>query len=101
MSVTADKIKLPADYNALSPYWRRQVREQYVRLQNGNCCHCGKPLNKKPQDVMNENPPVNRSLFPVGFFKWPVHLHHNHTTGATIGAVHCYCNAVLWQYHGE
>jgi hypothetical protein len=41
------------------------------------------------------------SLFPKNFLKWPVHLHHSHDTGMTIGAVHSYCNAVLWQYHNE
>jgi hypothetical protein len=44
---------------------------------------------------------INVDLFPPNFFKWPVHLHHDHRTGMTIGAVHCRCNAVLWQYHGE
>ena len=37
----------------------------------------------------------------LNFFKWPVHLHHCHDTGMTTGAVHCYCNAVLWQYPGK
>lgn len=32
---------------------------------------------------------------------YPVHLHHDHKTGLTIGAVHAKCNAVLWQYYGE
>ena len=44
---------------------------------------------------------ITNSLFPPNFFKWPVHLHHSHDTGMTIGAVHARCNAVLWQYHGE
>jgi hypothetical protein len=44
---------------------------------------------------------INRKLFPEGFFRWPIHLHHDHTSGMTIGAVHNTCNAVLWQYHGE
>jgi hypothetical protein len=40
-------------------------------------------------------------LFPELFLKYPVHLHHSHVTGLTIGAVHAYCNAVLWVYHDE
>lgn len=44
---------------------------------------------------------VNMKLFPPNFFKHPVHLHHDHQTGMTIGAVHNHCNAVLWQYYGE
>jgi len=30
-----------------------------------------------------------------------MHLHHNHETDMTEGAVHAYCNAVLWQYEGK
>jgi hypothetical protein len=45
--------------------------------------------------------PINEKIFPPNFFKYPVHLHHDHNTGMTIGAVHAYCNAVLFQYHGE
>lgn len=43
---------------------------------------------------------IDERLFPKGFFDHPVHLHHNHDTGLTIGAIHCYCNAISWQYHG-
>lgn len=32
------------------------------------------------------------------FLQHPIHLQHNHTTGMTEGAVHNYCNAVMWQY---
>jgi len=44
---------------------------------------------------------IKKSLFPRGFFGYPIHLHHSHDTGMTIGAVHAHCNAVLWQYEGE
>ena len=44
---------------------------------------------------------IDEELVPENFFKYPVHLHHSHYTGMTIGAVHANCNAVLWQYHGE
>jgi len=58
------------------------------------------PLDGPPDESVSELP-VHRDLFPVGFFKNPHHLHHNHETGMTIGTVHAYCNAVLWEYHGE
>lgn len=93
-------MKLPVNYEALTPQERRGVREEYVRLQNGNCSHCGNPLNGKATDEVTGKR-INTRLFPPHFFKWPVHLHHDHRTGLTIGAVHCHCNAVLWQYHGE
>jgi len=44
---------------------------------------------------------INENLFPPKFLNWPVHLHHDHKTGMTVGAVHSHCNAVLWQYHNE
>jgi ribosomal protein L34E len=91
---------LPVDYSALTQPERRAVREEYVRRQRGKCSHCGSELSGAARgDVRAKR--VNARLFPPNFFKWPVHLHHCHKTGMTIGAVHNYCNAVLWQYHGE
>ena len=93
-------MKLPVNYNALHFSERKSVREEYVKRQAGKCCHCGGLLTEKPpKKILRKS--VDRSLFPENFFKWPVHLHHSHDTGMTIGAVHCYCNAVLWQHHGE
>ncbi len=90
-------MDLPVNYEEICQSERRIVREEYVKRQEGKCYHCGEPLDQKAE----ENKKVNRRLFPEGFFNWPIHLHHSHDTGMTIGAVHCYCNAVLWQYHGE
>lgn len=93
-------MELPVNYNLLSQKERRSVREEYARVQNGLCKHCGEPLVLEPsEDVMAMK--IDKNLFPVDFFKWPVHLHHSHKTGMTIGAVHSHCNAVLWQFHGE
>jgi len=93
-------IDLPADYRELTSFQRRKVREQYASLQAGKCSYCNEPLDGKASDeVMSKE--IKTRLFPEHFFKYPVHLHHDHDTGLTIGAVHCHCNAVLWQYHGE
>lgn len=93
-------LALPAVYDVLSASDRRLVRNEYVARQGGLCQHCGAPLDGRPSgEIMSM--PVDRRLFPASFFKWPVHLHHSHVTGLTIGAVHNRCNAVLWQYHGE
>lgn len=62
--------------------------------------HCGTLLSRAADQIVLSKP-IDVSLFPENFFRWPVHLHHSHKTGMTIGAVHAYCNAVLWQYHGE
>lgn len=93
-------MDLPVDYRALSQSERREVRKEYIKRQAGLCCYCGAPLEGDPaKDVASKR--VTESLFPHGFFDFPVHLHHNHVTGLTIGAVHCHCNAVAWEYDGE
>ena len=93
-------MKLPVNYDELHFSQRRVVRERYVEIQKNLCSHCGEPLNGAAhKDILKKR--VDKSLFPETFFEYPVHLHHDHKTGMTIGAVHNYCNAVLWQYHGE
>jgi len=93
-------VDLPVNYDKTPPAGRRMVREAYIEFQKGLCSHCDNPLHGKPSKSVKDLW-VDKSLFPKGFFSNPVHLHHSHETGMTIGAVHCYCNAVLWQYHGE
>jgi hypothetical protein len=93
-------VELPVNYDELEQSERRLVREEYIRVQEGLCQHCNEPLSgEASESVMSMK--INESLFPPRFLDWPVHLHHDHETGLTIGAVHCHCNAVLWQYHGE
>ena len=94
------EIKLPVMYHSVHHSVRKKVREAYVLQQNGLCHHCGEPLSGDPSSAV-QNTPVNKDLFPPNFFAWPIHLHHSHETGLTIGAVHNYCNAVLWEHHGE
>tara|TARA_R110000772_G_scaffold11545_2_gene36024 strand:+ start:184 stop:456 length:273 start_codon:yes stop_codon:yes gene_type:complete len=90
-------MKLPVRYDAISYRAKRQVREQYIKLQEQRCHYCGEDIYEEPPKKYT----INESLFPKGFLENPIHLHHDHMTGLTIGAVHAYCNAVLWQYHGE
>lgn len=90
----------PVDYTKLEWWERKAKREEYVEFQKGLCYFCKEPLSGKPsKSVLNKR--LNKRLFPKTFFQYPVHLHHSHDTGLTIGAVHSRCNAVLWQYHGE
>lgn len=93
-------LTLPADYDAMTFAERRMVRLEYVKLQGGHCWHCKAPLLDGPTKEITDKR-INWRLFPKKFLRHPVHLHHNHRTGKTIGAVHALCNAVLWQYHGE
>ena len=93
-------MDLPINYNSCTQQQRRLVREEYIRLQRGLCYHCKNKLDNQPSKSVRSLP-IDTNLFPPNFFKSPVHLHHSHETGMTIGAVHCYCNAVLWQYYLE
>lgn len=90
----------PQNYEHLTQPERAELRANYVKEQKGLCHHCAGPLDREPSERM-QSIPINWRLFPKNFLKWPVHLHHNHRTGMTIGAVHALCNAVLWQHHGE
>lgn len=94
------KLDLPIRYSHHSIPERRRVREQYVELQGGLCCHCKTPLAGPPPEEVTCLP-IKWSLFPKGFLNHPVQLHHDHETDLTIGAIHGHCNAYLWQYHGE
>jgi len=93
-------MKLPINYEKSHYSIRKLAREQYIKEQKGLCKHCNTPLDTVPTDLIKSYP-INKELFPSGMFDYPIHLHHCRKTGMTIGAVHCYCNAILWQYHGE
>lgn len=91
---------LPVLYDDLHWTEKRVVREKYIEIQKGFCSHCFKPLSENPPKEILEKK-ITKRLFPENFFKHPVHLHHDHKTGYTIGAIHNYCNAVLWEHFGE
>jgi hypothetical protein len=92
--------KLPVLYSHADAKQRREVREQYVQQQNGLCYWCNCSLDfGPPKEITNKK--INWRLFPPNFLRYPVHLQHNHDTDLTEGAVHAYCNAVMWQYHGR
>lgn len=93
-------MNLPVKYSTLNSKTKRVIREEYKKVQKGLCYYCKKPLKGDPRnDILQKK--VTESLYPNGFFDHPEHLHHNHDTDMTIGVVHAYCNAVLWEYEGE
>lgn len=94
------EFKLPCNYEELSQQDRRLVREEYIHRQHGYCYCCETRLDGEPSFDIAEIE-VNPDLFPENFFNYPVHLHHNHETGMTIGAVHAHCNAYLWEHCDE
>lgn len=99
MSQTSKYI-LPVDYTTLTSQEKREVRMQYIVEQKGLCFYCNQPLDKKAPDRITEKR-IDWGLFPPNFLKYPVHLQHNHQNNLTEGAVHNYCNAVMWQYEGR
>lgn len=93
-------MELPVNYSHLSWQDRIIVRRQYIDEQNGKCFFCKKSLLKAaPKKITTKQ--IDWKLFPKNFMNYPIHLQHNHNTGVTEGAVHNYCNAVLWQYYGK
>lgn len=88
-------------YPSMTSAQRRECRLSYETSQRNYCQHCGVRLYLDPPQYKRR---IDWRAFPggkAGFLRYPVHLHHDHNTGMTIGAVHAYCNAVLWQFHGE
>lgn len=95
-----EKYNLPVDYTKLNGKQRREVREQYIKEQEGRCFYCGCDLKESPPIEITSKP-IIWELFPPNFLKYPIHLQHSHKTGLTEGAVHAYCNAVMWMYEGK
>lgn len=93
-------MQTPVKYNELSWVERREVRENYIKQQNGKCFWCSGNLTEEPPSKIT-NKTINWKLFPKNFLKYPIHLQHCHKTDLTEGAVHSYCNAVMWQYHNR
>lgn len=93
-------LELPVEYSKLEGVGILLVKEQYIDKQKGLCYYChGDLKSKPPEDVLEKK--ITPKLYPHGFFTRPIHLHHNHKTDMTIGVVHAYCNAVLWEHHNE
>jgi len=90
----------PLDYTTLTASERRKVRLQYIEEQNNKCFYCKEDLDKDPPKHITDKK-INWKLFPPNFLQYPIHLQHDHNTGITEGAVHSYCNAVMWQYEGR
>lgn len=94
------KFTLPTDYTKLEIFEKRLVREQYIEEQEGKCYWCKEDLTKSPPFEITSLW-LNLDLFPKGFLNHPIHLQHSHKTGMTEGAVHAYCNGIMWQYHNR
>ena len=94
------RIILPALYSKLTQAERAEAREKYIQKQKGLCWFCKEPLDEVPA-LQVRRKKLNLNMFPAGFLRHPIHLHHDHDTDLTIGAVHAECNGYLWQYLGQ
>lgn len=101
LAATQARTTLPAMYDALTWYERAQVREDYIIVQRGLCWHCKQSIHAPPDPDMCARFPLDPRFWGPKFLEHPIHLHHDHNTGLTIGATHAYCNAILAQYYGE
>lgn len=90
----------PYEYSKLTPLERARLREEYRIRQKDLCQFCKEPLTCLPSTQVRRAK-ICLNMFPAGFLRNPIHLHHCHHTDLTIGAVHAECNAYLWQYLGE
>jgi len=91
---------LPVKYKDIPWNEKWIVREQYIQLQKRICMYCDCELDMNPPPkILNKK--IDWSRFPDNFRKSPIHLQHCHKTGMTEGAVHMYCNAVMWQYENK
>lgn len=90
----------PRNYEKMHWKERKKMREDYIKYQNHKCWYCNSNIHACPPDRIG-GMEIDTSLFPDNFFNYPIHLHHDHETGMTIGAVHNVCNAILWQYEGK
>lgn len=91
-------MKIPTDYTKLSIDEKREVRVEYIKLQDNKCYFCKGSLSKEPPKSITDKK-IDWSFFPKNFLRYHIHLQHNHKTNMTEGVVHAYCNAVMWQYH--
>lgn len=101
MAAQQERLTIPAYYDNLTWYERRLVREEYIILQSGACYYCKETLLHDTSDELKARFPLDPRRWGPEFLKHPVHLHHCHRSGLTLGATHAYCNAILAQYHGE
>lgn len=90
----------PLLYNKLSYKEKIILRNKYIADQGGLCMYCKSNINHPPPEFITKKK-ICWEIFPPNFLKYPIHLQHNHETGLTEGAVHSYCNAVMWQYEGK
>tara|TARA_R110000868_G_scaffold14426_4_gene67197 strand:+ start:18726 stop:19040 length:315 start_codon:yes stop_codon:yes gene_type:complete len=99
-SLPTTEYILPLQYNKIPFLEKRLVREQYIKEQKGLCMYCNGDLDIEPPKAILDKK-IDWNKFPRNFRESNIHLQHCHKTGMTEGAVHMYCNAVLFIYENR
>ena len=93
----------PQRYRDLNTNQRRKLRDEYVEHFRGRCLYCGLKLDGKPSRIVRDSvDEIEWDDLPggkEGFLSNPIHLHHDHGTGLTLGPVHALCNAHSWHFY--
>lgn len=93
----------PQRYSDLNANQRSKLRDEYVVYFKGRCLYCDGQLDDEPHEFVRESADeIEWDHLPGskdGFLKSPVHLHHDHETGLTLGPVHALCNAHSWHFY--
>lgn len=87
------KLELPTKYSSLSGERLAVVKEAYICLQRERCWLCGGNLYELPNHVV-DNPNLIGLCSSQLAEQHPLHLHHNHDTGLTLGVAHAECNII-------
>jgi len=87
------KLELPIKYSSLSGERLSAVKEAYTCLQRERCWLCGNNLWDLPKYIV-ENPKLMGLCGNQLAEHSPLHLHHDHDTGLTLGVTHAECNII-------
>lgn len=93
----------PQRYRDLNANQHRKLRDEYVEYFRGRCLYCDGQLDDEPHEFVRQSADEiewdNLPGSKEGFLKNPVHLHHDHETGLTLGPIHALCNAHSWHFY--
>lgn len=87
------KLELPTKYSSLSGERLSAVKDAYICLQRERCWLCGDNLYELPKYIV-DNPNYMGLCYNQLAEQTPLHLHHNHDTGLTLGVAHAECNII-------
>ena len=87
-------LELPTKYSSLSGERLSAVKEAYICLQRERCWLCGNNLYELSKYLV-DNPKLMPLCGNELAERYPLHLHHDHDTGLTLGVTHAECNIII------